>query len=283
MKIFATRTWGFRPETYPVISFVREGDRDKLLKESEIGDVILIVGTQGEPTEENERGRLLGIAQIGRIAVDTLTVLDESEIRPHDYDAHGNYRWPKALAMTRAWYFPSKPLLKDVLAQQLPYNATTQAVLLNEDDTSAIMALQAEEALIPETEAVAKLKKLESALLRGKPTRGVIPSAWSSRVVRELGRKSVTYALRYGKSDCWKIGHTVDVKQRLSDINKHIPYEITGEKWELFRTQSWENETLAYEMEQGLFNDLFKFRTAGERLQCKEEDLHIAWLKSIGL
>ncbi len=156
-------------------------------------------------------------------------------------------------------------------------------MLLDDADALAVMTLKAEEATITKFEAIEKLRKLESALSRGQPTRGVTPSAWSGNVVRELGRKSVTYAMRYGKSDCWKVGHTIDVKQRQSDINKHIPYEITDEKWELFRTQSWENETMAFEMEQTLFRELLEFRTVGERLQCKEETLHKAWLKAIGL
>ena len=45
----------------------------------------------------------------------------------HDYDADGNFRWPSAIAMLKAWRFNSKPLLKDVLADQLPYNGIHSA------------------------------------------------------------------------------------------------------------------------------------------------------------
>lgn len=283
MKIFATRVWGFNPATWPVITFGLEGNRDRLLKKSEIGDCILFVGTQNAPTDETERGRLLGIAQIGRIPVETLNVLAESVISPNDYDERGNFRWPKALAMTRAWAFPSKPLLKDVLAEQLPYNATTQAVLLTDADAAAVMGLPGDEITIPLSEPIENLRVLEAALSRGNPTRGVIPVAWSGVVTRTLGNPSVTYAMRYGTTDCWKIGHTVDTKQRLSDVNKHIPHEVTGVQWALFRVQKWEDETMAYAMEQKLFNILSAYRTEGERVRCSEPILHDAWMHAIGI
>lgn len=283
MKVFATRVWGFDPTTWPVITFGLEGNRDRLLKESEIGDCILFVGTQGEPTHEEERGRLLGIAQIGRIPVNSLDVLEPSAISPHDYDDQGNFRWPKALVMTRAWAFRSSPLLKDVLSQQLPFNATSQAVLLDATDAAAVMNLEKDEIAIPASKSIEDLRTLEVALSRGKPTTGIKPTEWTSEVTHSLGNQSVTYAMRYGKSDCWKVGHTTDAQQRLNDVNKHIPHEITGEKWTLFRVQKWPDEMMAYAMEQKLLSVLNNYRTEGERVKCKEQDLHKAWMNSIGL
>lgn len=283
MKIFATRVWGFDPATWPLITFGLEGNRDRLLQNSEIGDYILFVGTQNEPTEESDRGRLLGISHIGRVPVDSLSVLAPSAIGTHDYDERGNFRWPKALVMTRAWKFKSKPLLREVLAEQLPYNATTQAVLLNEADTNAIMNLEAEEVPIPLSESIENLRTLEIALERGRPTRGVIPVAWSQEIIRTFGSPSVTYLMRYGNTDCWKIGHTKNVKERLAEINRHVPHELTGVKWTLTRTQQWPDEEGAYKMEQKLFNLVTIYRTEGERVRCSEKILHDAWIKSIGL
>lgn len=282
MRIFATRVWGFDPVSWPVITFGLEGNRGRLLKESEVGDCILFVGTQGEPTDEEERGRLLGIARIGRIPVETLSVLDPSAVSPHDYDEHGRFRWPKALAMTQAWAFRTKPYLKDVLAAQLPYNATTQAVPLDERDATAVMELEAEEIMIPSSEPIERLRTLEAALSAGKPTRGVVPTAWSREVGRTLGNPSVTYAMRYGKTDCWKIGHAVDAKTRLAEINRHVPHEVTGARWALWRVQKWPDETMAYAMEQKLFGALVGCRTEGERVRCPESSLHEAWMKAIG-
>jgi hypothetical protein len=94
MKVFATRVWGFDPGVWPVITFGLEGNRDWLLQNSSSGDRIVFVGTQGAPTSESERGRLLGMAEIGRRAVDTLDVIRADIRNPEDYDEQGNFKWP---------------------------------------------------------------------------------------------------------------------------------------------------------------------------------------------
>ncbi|VAW05498.1 hypothetical protein MNBD_ALPHA04-2038 [hydrothermal vent metagenome] len=101
MKLFATRVWGFDPHNWPVVTFGLDGHRDNLLRKSSAGDAIVFVGTQGEPTTEKDQGRLLGVAQFGRDPVDTLEIIPEEVLRPEQYDERGNFRWPKALIMTR--------------------------------------------------------------------------------------------------------------------------------------------------------------------------------------
>jgi hypothetical protein len=45
------------------------------------GDLIAFIGTQDEPTEPEDQGRLLGLAEIGRLPIDSLEVLDPANIR----------------------------------------------------------------------------------------------------------------------------------------------------------------------------------------------------------
>ncbi|MBZ0215949.1 MAG: hypothetical protein K8F25_05320 [Fimbriimonadaceae bacterium] len=283
MKLFATRVWGFDPTAWPVVTFGLDGNRDNLLKKSSVGDAVVFVGTQGEPTQENERGRLLGIAQFGRVPVDTLDVLEEADINPNNYDKHGQFKWPKALLMTQAWRFTDDPLprLVDVLEAQLPYNATAQAVELNEVDTAAVKVLIAEYVPLPNTAALITLRRLDTALSQSRPTTGIIPSAWQSTIERKLGNPSVTYALRFGKFDCWKVGHTTDVQRRLNEVNKHIPVEVLNSQWVLAMQQKWPDENLAYDMEQRVFTALNQHRTSGERIQCSQTVLQSAWIDSI--
>lgn len=281
LKIFATRVWGFDPLILPVITFNLEGHRDNLIKQSKVGDLIVFVGTKTEHTKEEDRGKILGAAQIGRIPVDTLSVLDKSVIKPDYYDSNGNYRWPKAIMMTRAWNFPQKPVLTETLSSQLPYKATTSAVLLNPEDTKIIQQLKANEIDLPETENIRNLRNLEIALNKGKPTTGVIPSAWNKTTERTLGNPSVTYVARFGKTKCWKIGHTTDIKQRLGELNKHVPHEILNEEWKITYKQGWPDEITAYNMEQNVLNSLARYRTEGERVLCDEDVLSIAWTKAV--
>lgn len=282
MKIFITRVWGFDPERWPVITFGLEGNRDKLLQESSPGDRIIFVGTLREPTQDAIRGRLLGIAEIGRIAVDTLNVIGNEVRGPHDYDETGRFRWPKAILMVRAWRFAPQPMLLDVLTEQLPYHATPQAILLSQEDADAVLSLPLVEAAIPTSSALEKAKLLDRALNGSRPTTGPVPSSWTGASGRDVNRTAFTYALRFGNTDIWKIGYAVDVKERLKQVNWHIPMEIVPERWSLKFQQQWQSETDAYAMEQRMLRGLDRHRTEGERVKCSEPELLTAWLAAIG-
>lgn len=283
MKVFITRVWGFDPARWPVITFGLEGNRDKLLNESSPGDRIVFVGTLREPTPESLRGRLLGMAEIGRIAVDTVDVIGDDVRSSNDYDEAGRFRWPKAILMVRAWRFRPQPMLLDVLAEQLPYHATSQAIALFEADAKAVLALSVVEAEIPDTEALRKAQLLDSALGASRSTTGPKPSSWIGETGRNVDRTAFTYAFRFGNTDIWKIGHSVDVKERLKQVNWHIPSEVVPERWNVTLQQPWQTETDAYAMEQRVLQALKLKRTEGERVRCAEPELWSAWLAAIGV
>ena len=283
MRLFITRVWGFDPERCPVISFGLEGNRDRLLTESSPGDRIVFVGTLREPTPEPMRGRLLGMAGIGRIPVDTVDIIDDDVRGPHDYDEAGKFRWPKAIPMVRAWRFTPPPMLLDVLEEQLPYHTTPQAVALSQVDANAVLELDTTPVPLPELEVLTNAMLLDQALGESNPTTGPKPSSWSREARRDVERASFTYAFRFGTSDTWKIGHTVDINERLRQVNRHIPSEVIPERWNARFHQRWESEIDAYSMEQRVLKALERQRTDGERVRCSEQELWSAWLAGIGV
>lgn len=151
---------------------------------------------------------------------------------PHDYDEAGHFHWPKAIVMVRAWRSMPQPVLLDVLAEQLPYHATSQAVLLDGGDADAVISLKAEDVEIPASEALVKARLLDKALNPGRPTTGPEPSSWEGSTGRDVNRTAFTYAFRFGRTDIWKIGHAIDVKERLKQVNCHIPPEAVPERWD---------------------------------------------------
>jgi len=282
MKIFATRVWGYHPPTWPLITFSGEGILNRLLKQSMAEDIVVFVGTLDHPTQERDRGRLLGFAQFGRYAIDSLDVLQTENLSPEHYE-NGKFKWPTALVMTRAWEFTDDPYpeLKKVLSKQLPYQAISQAVLLDEYDSGVIRSLPAREVDIPITDALARVKRQNIALSNQGPTKGIMPSNWISLTGRTLGKESFVYAMRYGKSDCWKIGYTTDLKRRLSELNQHIPSEIGCDHWQPIFTQKWPEEKLAFEMEQNLLASLSPYRSVGERVICSYSNIETEWIKHV--
>jgi hypothetical protein len=281
VQVFAKRFWGFDTVRWPIISFGLEANRDALIRASTQGDLIAFIGTQSEPTEPEDRGRLLGLAEIGRLPIDSLDVLDPANIRPVHRDASGRLKWPKAMPMLRAWRFPDKPRATDILRKQLTYEATVRAVLLDEQDQAAVLSLTREEVAVPDVETIRRHRELADALSGTGPTRGPAPSSWSGTVSRDANAAATTYALRFGRRNIWKIGHAQDLAARLLDVNKHIPHEVLGERWSIVWKQIWPSQTAAYEMEQRVFTLLAAQRTEGERVHCTEDELRAAWIGAL--
>lgn len=282
MRIFAKRFYGFDPVTRPVVAFGKEGNRDALITASSPGDLIVFVGTQAEPTAEGERGRLLGIAEFARVAVDAKDLIDPTTLLSFDVNPDGSLAWPKGLPILRAWRF-KEPRLKllDVLHEQLTFEATVRAVELSEADAQAVMALPREEVSMPPHPIIERLAKLGQALTHGRPTTGPVPTDWEGVVSRRIDSEATTYAMRFGRRNIWKVGHAQDTAVRLTQLNLHVPHEELGEKWELRLIQRWPDSVQAYSMEQRLFCTLAAYRTEGERIRCSEAQLQSAWMATI--
>lgn len=275
MQIFAKRFWGFRPETWPVIAFGKEGNRDALVSQSQPGDLMLFIGTQTEDTQPADRGRLLGLAEIGRKPVDTADVLDLTTLEPSAFDDKGKLRWPKALPMLRARRFLNPPLLTDVLQEQLSYDATVRGVLLDETDTKAVLGLASIEVPVVDAPAIVRQRQLNDAL-QGATT-GPRPTSWSGEVSRDATEASFTYAFQFGERELWKIGHAKDVAARLAEVNRHVPSEVLREQWRRVLEHPWPTEGAAYDMEQRALTALRSTTSVGERVICSKRRLETAW------
>jgi hypothetical protein len=275
-KVFATRVWGFNPAVWPMVTFNKEGIRDNLLRRSDPGDYIVFVGTQDEPTAEEDRGRLLGIALLSRIPKRLLEVVAYEDLPPYELDADGNPRHATGILMARAWMIRGRPFLIDVIPQ-LPYEATPSAHLLDPDEADAILGLQFDEVRLPDIAAITQQRNMLDGLMPAGPTRGPKPTNWSRVVSHDASVAGWVYVMRFGSTNIWKIGHAVDVADRLADVNKHVPSELLGYGWKCILRQRYPTQEQAWEVEQRTLRALDKFRTIGERVRCDENTITDAW------
>jgi hypothetical protein len=154
MQLFIKRFWGFDPVTVPLVMFSSATYRDKLIRQSRAGDRMVFVATKGEPTLPEEQGRLLGMAEFGRRAVDTLDVVGPEALAPEDWEGN-RLRLPKSIPIVRAWLFSEpRPMLLDVLARQLPMSAISGAVLLENSEAAKVLALPHSPINLPQSEAI---------------------------------------------------------------------------------------------------------------------------------
>ncbi len=89
--------------------------------------------------------------------------------------------------------------------------------------------------------------------------------------------QAYTYILHYNELPVWKIGYTSNLRQRIDEINQHLPWEYTGINWTLEYCSELESSDSAYEKEQLLLNKLDRFRGHGERVFCTREIIEKAW------
>lgn len=278
MQLFITRVWGFDPKLWPVIAFSKPGDRNKLLREARPGDCVAFVCTKTDKADVENQGRLLGVAEIGRDAVYTLDLIQTEQERKNALLPNGQPKWPHGVPMVEAWAFDDKPLLMDVIDRQLPRSATQQAVKLSPESQRAIELLPATKIELPDIPLLADLRR-RNQILAGR-SKGPKPSAWKGVVERNKGTQGYTYVFRFGDTDCWKIGRTINIENRLSDVNKHVPHEVLNDaRWHRVYEQEWDSEDLAHDMEQKVLDRLEQgnYTVIGERVMCPEKDILAIW------
>jgi hypothetical protein len=185
--------------------------------------------------------------------------------------------------MIKALKFTPPELLLDVLKNQLPYSATPRAVELSPVDASAVLSLPVIVQPLPNSETLDKALMLDAALANIRKSTGPRPVSWVGETGRDVERTAYTYACQFGRSNIWKIGHTVDRAQRVVELNRHIPVEVVPERWKMVLDQQWTTEAQAYDMEQRILKRLAARRMEGERICCKEHELFSAWKAAIGV
>lgn len=313
MRLWVVHMNGFTPETWPVVSLPRLGSVKNLKhKIDEAGSEtrVVFVGTGGKYTKKHEKGKLLGLVDIHDMPIfNTEEVIDEKHKwsdenkteRSEIYNDAGMIRWPTGIAIKRSWYFKEPP---DAKSEHLLgiLNAAGKKVFYNpnlgignawevEDKKRVenILNLPRGDEIYPNIDPA----QADWTGLPTGPTQGPIPANRKNQLAPQNAKpknhpnQAYTYVLRFADSDCYKIGRTIDLNRRLSEINAHIPIEILGEEksWRQYFSHAWEDEDceqLAHDCENYLRNLLLEdHRTYGERVKCDKSKMKWAWNKAI--
>ena len=84
MTLFVSSAWGFDPERWSALGFTKEGIRNRLQAEWREGDRMLIIGTKGDETPPDQRGKLLGIVDVTRRATDSWRLVHPKLVAEHE-------------------------------------------------------------------------------------------------------------------------------------------------------------------------------------------------------
>jgi hypothetical protein len=216
MALYMTNTWGFDSPSGP-LQFSLKGWRDRARDVLQPGDLVVIVGTLGPPTAEDERGRILGLMEPTREVVSSL---DYALTRlPHDFDEDGNYRWPFGLELRSAWRFSEpRKYLADVSSRTFSMDAAQGIVPLIPAEATQILALPREQVeLLQPVRAAARIEGEEAARKRAAPP----PTTMRTGIMHMRRMSAFTYAMQIESTpqSAFKVGWAFDFKARARQFN----------------------------------------------------------------
>jgi len=284
MAMYVTKVWGFVSQDWPLVTFSREGTRDRLRGLWQPGDTMLFVGTQNEPTEPDDRGRVLGYAEFTSIPVPTREVVHPELLRDN------GDKWPFALVIVRAWRILSPPLFKDLLpesAARAPGITLASGFdLLTGEEESRVRTLQVVDEPIPLTPAAERAAAKTDLIAWLKRRRGPSPPEEGSYTATRRSQLAKTYLLEWTSHNLMKIGWAIDPQARALHLSEPLVPEITGERWRVVLTEDWEDERAAHLMEQSFIDNLIGrgIRMHGEYFEVPSNRKIVevtAWLEAM--
>ncbi|PXW76134.1 hypothetical protein BZA02_11727 [Ruegeria sp. P4] len=280
MTLFITKVWGWDVPVGP-LQFSTSGWRDNALRQLEDGDRVVLVGTTGDQTPDEMRGRLLGVMEPSREPVMSLDF--EVRARPGDF-VDGEYKWPVGLMNLRAWSLPERPKLNQISERKFSMDSAQGIVPLTDDEAARVLALNwREETLMqPTAQAQARMAKKHGTAKRTAP-----PPTTTRRGVMHMRRApAYTYAMQVAgaRPSAFKIGWAFDFKQRARQFNHAALPALGGLEYKPFRFHLWDTARQAYAMEQALLAHLSDrlHRDNNEIVTgLSDDDLDAVWLAGI--
>jgi hypothetical protein len=249
MTLYLTKTWGFTSPSGP-LQFSTNGWRTNARNVLKPGDMVLIVGTKGAETDDDEQGRILGLMEPTRHVVSSL---DYDLVRgPQDLDATGRYKWPYGLELVRAWRFDDpRPLLTDLTARRFHMDSAQGIVALEPEEEGAILALpRTEVGLLSAIAARARVEGSDAARRKAAPP----PTTERTGIMHMRRAPAFTYAMEIQGADrpAMKIGWAYDWSQRERGFNHAAMPAIGGLRYKTKLHQLFGTARKAFSMEQWL-------------------------------
>lgn len=277
MTVYLTKVWGFSEPCGP-LQFSTEGWRDRARAELQPGDLVILVGTKGEPTDEAEQGRVLGMMEPTNQIV--LSMDFDLPTRTHDFNDEGKYRWPYGLLNWRAWEIPVRPPLEEISTRRFRSDAASGIVALSDDEAAKVMQLDREEIeLLQPIRARARVEGEEAARRRAAPP----PTTTRTGVMHLRRAPAYTYAMAIEGASrvAFKIGWAFDFQTRQRQFNLYALPQLEGLHYQTRLQHLWGTARAAFNMEQAILRQFDGDRHPANReviFGVRSEALEAAWI-----
>ncbi|ASQ04914.1 GIY-YIG nuclease family protein [Sinorhizobium meliloti] len=262
-KVFFTYVWGPPGDPCWPLTFGSKAARTQAKKAVSEGDFVFTVGTKGEPTSSDYRGRVLGLYQVSSLEVNTVDYINQ--IATSGITERAASEFPYALHPISVWEITSADNVFSRLVGPLTgayhLRAQSTVVELDPEASAPLMALERRPVTLAEPKT-----------LLG---RGLVAQKNSKLAPRHEGEFSgrfgdhavwFVYALvlkdQRGRDLAFKIGYANDPTMRLAAYQAPMAAEVTGLTWDLALKQPTASEDEARRVEQALLAHFAKHKLA---------------------
>ena len=198
-RVWLKAFWGFDPQNDGYLGFTRQGDQERLIREAQGGDLVLIYGAASEHTVLSDRSRALGFLQFEPVAIRDVDRMSDASKRRKVENGWVD-RWTFAVPVHRAWKVMRRIEVRHVapetyIAKRARVIAS-QGELLNAADTERALRLPVSSVSVFGEPPVSEEETVEYTLAdHFRPSRGITPSFGSRESVYEDGQHFL-YMLR---------------------------------------------------------------------------------------
>jgi len=262
-RIFASSVWGMDFERWGAWGFTDKGTRDRLAREIRPNDFVLSVGTMGEETHPDQRGRLLALMRIGDQQIETRSLVEPGLYEEHIRRA-GVDPWPFGFPIKSAEAFEGGPLRSKVLPRISDMNLhrvmARHFVELTTEEVERVLALPRRPVphiySSPRVAFAARLRKRSAGPRPSLKPRTLSPhSGPAATYLMSLSGTAFPHVASRVTSpgqSIFKVGFSNDPMRRQRELNAYLPCEHSL-TWACEREQWHDDEINAWAMEQEIF------------------------------
>lgn len=280
MTLFMTKVWGWGVPVGP-LQFSTKGWRENALDQLKAGDQVVLVGTMGDQTHDDMKGRLLGVMEP---TDEPVMSLDFVEPRGSSDFVDGKYKWPFGVMNRRAWSLLDQPLLSEISDRTFSMDSAQGIVPLTPEEEQRVRALRwhEEELLQPTAHAQERMAKKHATAKRTAPP----PTTKRTGIMHMRRAPAYTYAMQIRSANrlAFKIGWAFDFRQRADQLNHASMPSLGGLKYEPTWYHLWDTARLAYNMEQRLLQHFADNQHPANNeiiVGVKEDELGRAWQNGV--
>lgn len=265
--------WGFSPDVHGYVGFTNPGPRERYIQLCQPGDLMLVIGQNGETADPRDVGRMLGLVELIPEPRDERECMSAEAYR-EKVARFGAARWRYAMPVKRAWKITREVKARTIApitcAARNARALGASFMPLTEAETTALLALPSRPMRVwGQADWATEEETFRDETLAKGIRRGPKPAFGNISQERKDGETYVYIMTLSGSlgglfthvdltsSLVLKVGMSNDVRRREDELNWGFPPGC-GLRWKIYSSQRFGEAQQAFDAETELLTYLEK-------------------------